>query len=46
MEAFNYASQKDSRNETPQYDDNGDQDGNEEPIPNGRDGSLGENTHL
>lgn len=46
VEAFNYASQQDSRAETPHYDDNGDQVGHEEPIPNGGDGTLGANAFL
>lgn len=46
IEAFNYASQQDSRPETPHYDDNGDQVGHEEPIPNGGDGTLGANAFL
>lgn len=46
VEAFNYASQQDSRNETPHYDDNGDQVGHTEPIPNGGDGATGSNAFL
>ena len=46
VEAFNYASQQDSRDEIPHYDDNGDQIGNSEPIPNGGDGITGSNAYL
>jgi hypothetical protein len=46
VEAFNFASQQDSQDETPQYDDNSDRLGNEEPIPDGGDGNLGSNAFL
>ena len=46
VEAFNFASQQDSRNEAPLYDDNSDRLGNEEPIPDGDDGTLGSNAFL
>ncbi len=45
-EAFNYASRLDSRDETPNFDDDGDQIGHMAPIPNGGDGTLGNNTLL
>lgn len=45
-EAFNYASQHDSQDETPHYDDNGDQVGHPESIPNGGDGPTGTTTFL
>ncbi|MHA2226434.1 MAG: C13 family peptidase, partial [Candidatus Hodarchaeales archaeon] len=45
-EAFNYAAHEDSQNETPLYDDNGDQIGHEEPLPNGGDGNRGTNIYL
>ena len=46
VEAFNYASQQDSRDESPHYDDNGDRVGHIEPIPNGGDGAVGNNAFL
>lgn len=46
VEAFNYASQQDSRDEIPHYDDNGDRVGHTEPIPNGGDGAVGYNAFL
>ncbi len=46
-EAFNYASDHDSRDEIPTYDDNGDGVGYAAPIPGGTpEGGLGSNTHL
>ena len=45
-EAFNYAAQNDSRNETPMYDDNGDNLGHHEPLPNGGDGSNGDSIYI
>ena len=41
VEAFNYASNHDSRAESPHYDDNGDGTGQLASIPNGGDGTLG-----
>jgi hypothetical protein len=46
VEAFNYASKKDSTEEIPQYDDNGDKIGHAYPIPHGSDGDLGAVTYL
>lgn len=46
VEAFNYASQNDNRPESPQYDDNGDQVGHEEPIPKLGDGMIGNAVFL
>ncbi|MEX2721387.1 MAG: C13 family peptidase [Candidatus Wukongarchaeota archaeon] len=46
VEAFNYASDHDSRSETPFYDDNGDGVGHDGPIPEGGDGVIGDNTYL
>jgi hypothetical protein len=44
VEAFNYASNKDSQPETPHYDDNGDAFGHTASIPKGGDGNIGANT--
>lgn len=46
LEAFNYASNHDSRHETPLYDDNGDGVGVPAPVPQGGDGSKGATTYL
>jgi hypothetical protein len=46
VEAFNYASTKDNRPETPRYDDNGEGVGNTVTIPKGGDGVLGANIDL
>ena len=46
QEAFNFASQNDSGNEQPQYDDDGDGVGHQQPIPNGGDGPFGDTTYL
>lgn len=45
-EAFNYAAQNDSTSETPMYDDNGDNLGHPEPLPNGGDGSNGDSVYI
>ena len=46
VEAFTYASNKDSRPETPHYDDNGDGIGHAIAIPGGGDGIIGSNAFL
>jgi hypothetical protein len=46
LEAFNFASQQDSRSEQCLYDDNGDGVGHQQTIPSGGDGTLGSNTYL
>jgi hypothetical protein len=45
-EAFNYACQKDTQPETPQYDDNGDGVGHTKPLPTPWDGTAGLSTFL
>jgi len=46
LEAFNYASSKDSRPEIPYYDHNGDGVGHAIVIPGGGDGIIGANAFL
>ena len=46
VEAFNYALMKDSADENPQYEDNGDGVSRNVPIPFGGDGTFGETAFL
>lgn len=46
VEAFNYARSKDTRNETPWYEDNGDGIPHSGNMPKGGDGALGDTTSL
>jgi len=46
LEAFNYAVEKDTRPETPYYEDSNDGIGHPGPLPAGGDGDLGAYTYL